>query len=222
MKIIAKPVLRLTLIFSINAIMNARLGLLSLFFLWALSACEIGGSQPEIETLEGRKPEVVTWVSGHQWFPSTIAILVQQEAPGSIYLEANSSSNKGYMRSLRLNISDNEFAWPSTDTLNLLTTQLPTRVSVEYEQFRDKQNQFSSKWQGYENQLGGIRITSLETENGLVYAAGNFFMSPYLFLDRPDTQEIEGLFNNIRVFTHADSLRAYFERVNAFEAIVGN
>lgn len=203
--------------------MNLRFGLLSLLLLWAVSACEIVGSQPEVEALEGRAPEVVTWVSGHQWFPSTIAILVQQqEESGYIYLEANSSGNKGYKRTLRLNITDNEFNWPPTDTLNLLNTRLPTQVSVEYEQFRDKKNQFSSKWQGDENQLGGLRITSLETEDGLVYAAGNFFMSPYLFIDRPDTQEIEGLFNNIRVFTHADSMRAYFEAVTAFEIAKGN
>lgn len=203
--------------------MNLRLALLSFVLLWAISACEVGIEQPQVEPLEGRAPEVVTWVSGHQWFPTTIAILVQrEEVAGSIYLEASSSSNKGYMRSLRLDIAESEFDWPLTDTLNLLSTQLPTRVSVEYEQFRDRQNQYSSKWQGDENQLGGIRITSLETEDGLVYAAGDFFMSPYLFIDRPDTREIEGLFNNVRVFNHADSMRAYFEQVNAIEAARGN
>ncbi|MCE7995014.1 MAG: hypothetical protein HEP71_23755 [Roseivirga sp.] len=203
--------------------MNLRFTLLSLVLLWVVTACELGVDQPEVEPLEGREPEVVTWVSGHQWFPTTIAILVQQdETPGSIYLEANSSSNKGYMRSLRLDIAGGEFDWPPGDTLNLLNTQLPTRVSVEYEQFRDRQNQYSSKWQGDENQLGGIRVTSWELEDGLVYAAGNFFMSPYLFIDRPDIQEIEGLFNNVRVFTHADSMQAYFDQVNAFEAAKGN
>ncbi|GAB5524728.1 MAG: hypothetical protein Roseis2KO_26000 [Roseivirga sp.] len=203
--------------------MNLRLTLLSLAFLWVISACEVGVDQPEIESLQGRAPEVITWVSGQQWFPTTIAILVQrEESASSIYLEANSSSNKGYMRSLRLDIAESEFEWPLADTLNLLNTELPTRVSVEYEQFRDRQNQYSSKWRGDENQLGGMRITSLETEDGLVYAAGDFFMSPYLFIDRPDTREIEGLFNNVRVFTHADSMRAYFEKVNAFETAKGN
>lgn len=203
--------------------MNLRLALLSLAFLWLISACEVGVDQPEIEPLQGRSPEVITWVSGQQWFPITIAILVQkEEAASSIYLEASSSSTKGYMRSLRLDIAESEFEWPLADTLNLLNTQFPTRVSVEYEQFRDRQNQYSSKWQGDENQLGGLRITSLETEDGRVYAAGDFFMSPYLFVDRPDTREIEGLFNNVRVFTHADSMRAYFEQVNAIEAAKGN
>lgn len=203
--------------------MNLRFALLALTLLWVITACDVGIDQPEVDALRGREPEVVTWVSGHQWFPTTIAILVQQdEAPSSIYLEANSSSNKGYMRSLRLDIAEGEFSWPPMDTLNLLNTQLPTRVSVEYEQFRDRQNQYSSKWQGDENRLGGIRVTSWEKEDGLIYAAGNFFMSPYLFIDRPDIQEIEGLFNNVRVFTHADSMQAYFDQVNAFEAAKGN
>lgn len=203
--------------------MNLRSALLILALFWAISACELGVGRPEPQVPEGRQPEVVTWVSGQQWFPSTIALLVQQEEePHYIYLEANSSISKGYKRTMRLNIFDSEFVWPPTDTLNLLNTRLPTRVSVEYEQFRDKQNQYSSKWQGHENQLGGIRITSLETEEGLVYAAGDFFMSPYLFIDRPNTQEIEGLFNNIRVFNHPDSMRLYFERVNAIEAAKGN
>lgn len=203
--------------------MNHRPALLILALVWAIFACELGVDRPEPEPPEGREPEVVTWVSGQQWFPSTIAILVQlEEEPHYIHLEASSSTNKGYKRSLRLNIADNVFVWPPADTLNLLNTQLPTQVSVEYEQFRDKQNQYSSKWQGDENQLGGIRITSLEMEEGLIYAAGDFFMSPYLFIDRPDTQEIEGLFNNIRVFNHPDSMRLYFERVNAFEAARGN
>lgn len=203
--------------------MKLRFNLLTLNLLLVLAGCELVGTNPGVEVLEGREPEVVTWVSGQQWFPSTIALLViQEEQPGYIYLEANSSGNRGYKRTMRLNISESDFNWPPTDTLNLLNTHLPTKVSAEYEQFRDRQNLYSSKWQSETNDLGGIRITAMEEEDGIEYAAGNFFMSPYIFINRPDTQEISGLFNNVRVFHHADSMEAYFDKITAIEAAGNN
>jgi hypothetical protein len=201
--------------------MKPQLSLFALALCWLLSACDLEVEEPEVVSLEGREPQVVTWVSGHQWFPSTIALLVEQEE-GRVYLEASSSENRGYRRRMRLSISDEQLNWPPADTLDLLNTQLPARVFVEYEQFRDRLNQNSSRWLGETNEQGGLRITAIEAEEGIVYAAGNFFMSPYLFIDRPNTQQIEGLFNNVRVFTHPDSLQAYFARVAAWEAARAN
>ncbi len=183
-----------------------------------LAACDVSTPQVNIPPLEGREAEVITWVSGRQWFPATIGIVVNDSETGFIYLEANSSANKGYQRSLRLNISESQLEWPALDTLDLLTTELPTVVSVEYEQFRDKDNINSSIWLGNSNDRGGLRITSLEEEDGVLYAAGEFFMTPYIFIDRPDIQEIEGIFNNVRVFDNRNAMAEYFQHITILEA----
>lgn len=191
---------------------------LSFFLVLLIAGCDVSTPQVTIPPLEGREAEVITWVSGKQWFPATIGIVVNHSETGFIYLEANSSANKGYQRSLRLNISDNKIDWPALDTLDLLTTELPTVVSVAYEQFRDKENRNSSIWLGNSNDRGGLRITSLEEEDGVLYAAGEFFMNPYVFIERPDIQEIEGIFNNVRVFDNRNAMAEYFQHITALEA----
>ena len=180
-------------------------------------SCEVSTPQTRIAPIGGREPEVITWISGQQWFPATIGILVNEEA-GYIYLEANSSENKGYKRVLRLNIINEEMEWLPLEPLDLWETDLPTRVTAEYKQFRDKDNVNASRWLADENSRGGLRISGIETEEGVTYAAGEFFMSPYVANDRPDVQEIEGLFNNIRVFETRDEMTAYFNHVTELEA----
>lgn len=184
-----------------------------------LTACELPDPSVNVPQVEGREPEVITWISGQQWFPANIALLIQDTEDGMIlHLEANSSVNKGWMRSLRLDITDQELEWPPQDTLNLWETTLPTTVSVEYEQFRDKNNLYSSLWFGDQNNLGGLKINGLEEENGIVYAAGEFFMTPYAFVQRPDIRNIEGIFNNVRVFHNQEDMQAYFTKLAALEA----
>jgi len=183
-----------------------------------MTSCEVSSPEVTVPPLEGREPEVITWVSGKQWFPATIGILVHEEDPGSIYLEANSSANKGYQRVMRLNIIDEAIDWLPLDTLNLLSTEAPTTVSVEYLQFRDKENLNPSRWLGDSNDRGGLRITSIEEEDGVIYAAGEFFMSPYVFTSRPDIQEIEGIFNNVRVFETREAMDLYFQHITVLEA----
>lgn len=197
-----------------------RLNHLFLAFLTALllAGCDVSSPDSKIPPLEGRNPEVITWVSGRQWFPATIGIVVNGSENGFIYLEANSSANKGYQRSMRLSISDSFKDWLPLDTLDLLSTALPTVVSAEYEQYRDRDNVNSSLWLANSNDRGGIRITSLEEEDGVLYAAGEFFMTPYIFRDRPDIQEIEGIFNNVRVFDNSTAMNEYFQHITALEA----
>ena len=190
--------------------------LLTMLFMLLLAGCEVSAPAVKIPPLEGREPEVITWVSGRQWFPATIGLLVNDEV--GIYLEANSSANKGFKRVMRLNIDEEDRHWLPLDTLNLLNTVVPTRVVADYEQFRDSDNLASSKWSASTNDRGGLRITSLEIEDGVLYAAGEFFMSPYDFRDRPDIQEITGIFNNVRVFERRMDMTEYFQHITTLEA----
>ena len=184
-----------------------------------VNGCELNSPGNGILPIGGRNAEVVTWISGQQWFPATIGILVNDEAVNSyIYLEASSSTNKGYRRILRLNIIDSTRNWLPLEPIDLLETDAPIRVSARYEQFRDKSNRNASVWLADQNSRGGLKITSIETEDGVTYAAGEFFMSPYNFNQRADVQEIEGLFNNIRVFETRAAMDEYFQRINALEA----
>ena len=119
---------------------------------------------------------------------------------------------------MRLNIIDESIDWLPLDTLNLLSTEHPTTVTVEYLQYRDKENRNASTWLGDSNDRGGIRITSIVEEDGIVYAAGEFFMSPYIVNNRPDIQEIEGIFNNVRVFETREAMNLHFQHITALEA----
>ena len=184
-----------------------------------MSGCELNTPGTNVLPIDGRNPEVVTWISGQQWFPATIGILVNGEAPnGYIYLEASSSVNKGYRRIIRLNILDSTRSWLPIEPVDLLETDTPTRVISRYEQFRDKNNENASVWFADQNSRGGLLITNIETEDGVTYAAGEFFMDPYIFNQRAEVQEIEGVFNNIRVFETREAMDEYFNHVNALEA----
>ena len=150
--------------------MNRLNHLFALLIALFITGCEVSSPEVNVPPLEGREAEVITWVSGRQWFPATIGLLVREEDPGYIYLEANSSANKGYKRVIRLNIIDNDRDWLPLDTLNLLNTELPTAVTVQYEQFRARDNLTSSVWLGDSNDRGGLRITSIEEEDGVVFS----------------------------------------------------
>ena len=199
------------------------LNLLILLLALGFSGCEQAGNQPEVPVLEGRDPEVVIWVSGQQWIPSTIGMVIfRGEDYNLLYLEASSRIDRGYKRVMKLSTSDSFIDWPPADTLDLLETEMPATIEAIYEQFRDKENSASTKWRAFGNEFGGIRIDKAEEEEGVQYATGEFFMKPYVFIDRPNTQEISGLFNNIRVFDNGDSLEAYFSKVRMIEAANGN
>jgi hypothetical protein len=198
------------------------INLLLLSFLLVLTSCESTGDGPQVVSIEGREPEVVTWVSGQRWIPPVIAILIEDEETNQILLSASSNTHKGYQRTLNLLIRDADFEWPPSDSLDLLSTASPVQVEVEYKQFRDKDNQQASLWQGHTNEQGGMIITHIEEEDDIEYARGSFFMDPYLFIDRPTTQSIEGLFNNVRVFRDAASFNDYFSKVNALAEALDN
>ncbi len=192
----------------------------AIFLVLFLISC--GDTLPEEapEPIEGRTEKVAVWISDQLWLPTTIGILPGTTADGDtfIQIQANSSFNKGFRRQVRLTLSGNDFLWPPSDTLDLLQNEHPRRIEGRYTQFTNNSNTESDFWVAARFNLGGIKIYSLTEEDGITYAAGEFYLNVGNGDMNPENQRITSIFEDVRVFSSADEMLAHFDRITALEA----
>ncbi len=192
--------------------------LLPVFAFLLITGCDNAPDEEVVIPVEGREAEAVLFISNSQWFPATIGILrgTNSDDVEWLVVEVSSSTNLGYSREVRFNITDERINWPPEDTLDLLDNEFPTSVSFSLKQFRDERNRNYDLWRGSRPQMGGIKINKIEEEEGITYAAGEFNMIVGNDDLSPRIHIITALFNNVRVFTSQAEMDAYFAEVNAW------
>lgn len=192
--------------------------LIPAFILPFIVSCDNTPVEDVVIPVEGREAEAVLFISNNQWFPATIGILrgTNDDDVEWLFVEVSSSTNLGYSREVRFNITDDRISWHPEDTLNLLDNEFPTFVSFSLKQYRDERNRNFDLWRGSRPQMGGIKINKVEEEDGITYASGEFNMIVGNDDLSPRVNVITALFNNVRVFTNQSEMDAYFAEVNAW------
>lgn len=193
---------------------------LAIFFVLLLISCSDTVPEEAPEPIEGRPEKAAVWISDQLWLPTTIGILPGTSADGvtTIHIQANSSFNKGFRRQVRLTLTGDDFSWPPADTLDLLQNEHPRRIDGRYTQFTNNSNTESDFWVAGRFNLGGIKIYSLTEEDGITYAAGEFYLNVGNDDMSPTSQAVTSIFEDVRVFNSADEMQAHFDRITAIEA----
>ncbi|GAB5524726.1 MAG: hypothetical protein Roseis2KO_25980 [Roseivirga sp.] len=192
---------------------------LAIFFVLFLIACSDTVPEEAPEPIEGRTEKAAIWVSEQLWLPTTIGILPGTSAEGGtlIQIQANSSFNKGFRRQVTLTLTGDDFSWPPADTLDLLQNEHPRRIEGRYTQFTNNSNTESDFWVAGRFNLGGIKIYSLTEEDGITYAAGEFYINAGNDDMNPVSQAITSIFEDVRVFSSANEMQQHFDRITALE-----
>lgn len=181
-------------------------------------ACQETPEPAPPEPIGGRDPQALLWLSGIEWRPALIALQINREGEAkSIYMNVSSSKNNGFLRDFFFALYDDNLEVPASGTLDYWDNEYPVTINSWLRQYTDNNNKDYSQWVAGRPDLGGISIESIEFEDGVYYASGEFRLTVLADDQTPNYYEMNGLFNNVRVFYEGVGLKEYFDRLTELE-----
>jgi hypothetical protein len=169
-----------------------------------LFSCSSSALEPEIE-----EPELIVNISvnGRNWSPEYITFsVIETDSTGTITLSAR-TKYWGASEKLGIHIGNIEFDWLPVSLYNFNNLQFPFRTSSAYTEPREGKP--DAYWTSKKLVFTHLEYVEFKEENEAVYVSGNFRIKPFNYEETPQSLSIEGVFQNVRLFTDRSKMDLY-------------